>query len=507
MVMGRMLRAVRIMAVLVLGLYAFGQQDQTATQETDVETSGQATVTPGGQLPGNVAIQLVRVADGLTDPIKVANAGDGSGRLFIIERVGRVRILDESGELLDEPFLDISQNVKIDFLEQGLLGLAFHPDYSENGLFYVYYSDYVTNGQSFVEEYRVSDDPNQADPDSARLLLAVPQPYVNHNGGTIHFGPDGYLYINLGDGGLAGDPHANAQNVNTILGSIARIDVNQQDSRRGYRIPDDNPFAGAGIRRVSFGLEDAAQYRPESAPEIWAYGLRNPWMSGFDPETGDLYVTDVGQDAWEEINFVPSGSEGGMNFGWPFMEGSHPYPPEEYTRAGERPADPQQRVGVLPVAEYNHDEGDCSITGLGVYRGDEFEDLNGVYFNSDYCTGKVWGLSHDDGGNWAYAVLLNTGMQATGGGNDEAGNIYMTTCECEWSRDYAVNPGSSGVLWRIVHADQVPEGAETAPTTDMGEPAGAEEMEEREGEGEGDVEEQLEGEEQDDEEEEEGSGG
>src|SRR5215216_927639 len=205
---------------------------------------------PTGTLPGNPSIQLVKVAGGLVDPINITNAGDGSGRLFVIERVGRIRIIDQGGNLLAEPFLDIQENVKTDFLDQGLLGAAFPPDYASSGLFYVLYADYTTNGNLFIVQYQVSaDDPDKADPDSARLIYAIPKypnpgdPYVNHNGGEISFGPDGFLYWTTGDGGLAGDPYDNAQNIRNEWGKIHRIDVSNSTDLEPYAIPEDNPYA------------------------------------------------------------------------------------------------------------------------------------------------------------------------------------------------------------------------------------------------------------------------
>jgi glucose/arabinose dehydrogenase/uncharacterized cupredoxin-like copper-binding protein len=424
-----------------------------ATEEPSEEaaTTGQA-LTVTSQLPGNPAIQLVKVADGLADPVNVAAPADGSGRLFVVERVGRIRIVQD-GELLEQPFLDIKEIVKWDYLEQGLLGLAFHPDYAANGRFFVYYTDWRTNGDSFLVEYHVSDDPNVADPESGRVLLTHDQPYVNHNGGTIHFGPDGYLYVTLGDGGLAGDPYRNAQDLNTLLGKILRIDVNTQGAR-AYGIPDDNPF----VRQVieSPVAEEAAQdgsYLPDARPEIWAYGLRNAWQFSFDAATGDLFIADVGQNLWEEVNFQPAGSAGGADYGWPIMEGAHCYP--EDSQCGT--------AGVLPVAEYGHAEESCSITGIGVYRGGISTSLDGIYFNADYCSGKFWGLVHDAAGAWAYAELLDTELQISGAGADEAGELYVTACTCEYERGYDPDAEPGGSVWRLVAADQVPEGGETAP--------------------------------------------
>lgn len=407
---------------------------------------------PSNQLPGSPAIQLVKVAEGLADPVNVAAPADGSGRLFVVERVGRIRIVQD-GELLPEPFLDIKEIVKYDYLEQGLLGLAFHPDYAANGRFFVYYTDWRTNGDSFLVEYHVSDDPNLADPESARVLLTHDQPYVNHNGGTIHFGPDGYLYVTMGDGGLAGDPYRNAQDLSNLLGKILRIDVNTEGAR-AYGIPEDNPF----VRQVieSPAAEEAAQdgsYLPDARQEIWAYGLRNAWQFSFDSATGDLYIADVGQNRWEEINFQPAGSAGGLNYGWPIMEGTHCYP--EDSECGTS--------GVPPVAEYEHVEESCSITGIGVYHGSVSTSLDGIYFNADYCSGKFWGLVRDEAGAWAYAELLDTELQISGGGADEAGELYVTACTCEYDRAYDPEEALGGSVWRLVAADQVPEGSETAP--------------------------------------------
>jgi len=422
-------------------------------------------VEAGGTLPGNSAIQLVQVAGGLVDPINVANAGDGSGRLFVIERIGRIRIIDKDGKLVEEPFLDIQDDVKTDFLEQGLLGVAFSPDYATNGLFYIYYADYTTNGNLFIVQYKVSDDdPNKADPDSAKLILSIDaDPYVNHNGGEIHFGPDGYLYWTTGDGGLAGDPYDNAQNLRNLFGKIHRIDVNDTGDLP-YKIPADNPFAASSqVNPSGFAIQNPADYHPGASPENWAYGLRNPWTFDFDPETGDLYIADVGQNAWEEINFQQAGTPGGQNYGWDWLEGSHCYP-ETVSEC------PRSQVGVLPVAEYNHSAGDCSISGLGVYRGDESPTLDGIYFNSDFCSGRVWGLKRDDSGAWVYQQLLDTELLATGGGNDEAGNVYLTSCNCVFDRTYDPYADPQGAVWRVVQADKVPQGAATPAPEAMASP-------------------------------------
>ncbi|MBA3414555.1 MAG: PQQ-dependent sugar dehydrogenase [Chloroflexia bacterium] len=424
-----------------------------------------AAVQPGGDLAGDPAIQLVKVVDGLADPVAVAAPDDGSGRLFVVERIGRIRVIDADGMLLGDPFLDLSELVQNDYLEQGLLGLAFHPDYAENGRFFVNFTDYHTNGDTFVMEFASSaDDPNLADRESGRLLLTFDQPYVNHNGGTIRFGPDGFLYVGTGDGGLGGDPYDTAQDRTSLLGKILRIDVDGGETP--YGIPADNPFAEARVVQSNSitdvigeteGISlEAGYYSPEARPEIWAMGLRNPWQFGFDIETGDLYIADVGQVTWEEINVEPAGSEGGANYGWDLLEGSHCYPAEvaECSRS---------QLGVLPVAEYRHGPDGCSITGLGVYRGGAFPALDGTYFAADFCSGKIWGLGEADGGDWALQELLDTELLIAGAGADAEGNLYATACECVYTRDYDPRDNPTGTVWRLVAADQVPAGAETAP--------------------------------------------
>jgi len=451
----------------------------------------EAVARPGGTLPGNVAIQLVKVADGLIDPVNLANAADGSGRFFIVQRTGQIRIIDWAGTLLEEPFLDIAALVKIDHQEQGLLGLAFHPDYERNGLFYIYYSDFRTNGDHFLVEHKVSaDDPNKADPDYARVLLSEEDPFTNHNGGTLHFGPDGYLYLSIGDGGDGGDPYNNAQDLSTVLGKILRIDVNAQ-GEEPYAIPADNPFASSerydvpDARQPSTGGQGSGEeskrsdrkIRPKDRKnrspmrgEIWAYGLRNPWQFSFDRVTGDLYVADVGQNRWEEVNFQPAGDPGGQNYGWDRLESAHCYPPAAFsppdTPVPVHEGTSCDPLGVPPVAEYNHDDGSCAIIGLGVYRGSASPSLDGIYFNADYCTGKFWGLKHDDMGQWVYQELLHTPLRATGAGQDEAGELYVTTCANCGSEGRVYNPYADpqGEVWRLVAADQVPQSAEIVPT-------------------------------------------
>lgn len=463
-------RALIAVVVILIGGVVFSAGAQDAPQ-SDFSPFASPVALPGGTLPGNASVQLVKVASGLVDPVNLANAGDGSGRLFVVQRTGQILIIDQTGALLPEPFLDIDTLVKIDNQEQGLLGLAFHPDYEQNGRFYVYYSHYATNGDHFLVEYKVSaDDPNVADPDSARVLLTEEDPYVNHNGGTLRFGPDGYLYLSMGDGGSAGDPYDNAQDLSTILGKLIRIDVDPQ-GEAPYGIPADNPFANEGqVLEVPGQRAQTGQYRPDARREIWAYGLRNPWQFSFDRATGDLYIADVGQNRWEEINFEAADNPGGINYGWDALESAHCYPPAAFARPGTPvPADVVSTCeprGVPPVAEYNHDDGSCSITGLGVYRGAASPALDGIYFSSDYCSGKFWGLQRDGTGQWVFQELLHTALRPTGAGEDEAGELYITSCgTCGMggrTRDPFENP--QGEVWRLVAADQVPAGAEVAPT-------------------------------------------
>ncbi len=331
------------------------------------------------------------VASNLKTPVAIAQAGDGSNRIFIVEKAGRIRVFND-GVLLDKPFLDIQDRIGSDSSEQGLLGLDFHPDFHKNGLFFVNYTD--LNGNTVISRFEVSSDPGMADPTSEKRILSIEQPYPNHNGGSVVFGPDGNLYLGLGDGGAGGDPLDNAENTNSLLGKILRIDVNTDQP---YTIPPDNPFASDGGR-----------------PEIWAYGLRNPWRFSFDRLTGDLFIGDVGQNQWEEINFQPADSSGGSHFGWDFMEGTHPFegePPENL---------------IPPIYEYDHSQG-CSVIGGIVYRGSELPEWQGIYLFADYCSGNIWGLIRDNQGAWEGKLLYKGIGNITSLGEDESGEIYLIT--------------------------------------------------------------------------------
>jgi glucose/arabinose dehydrogenase len=338
-------------------------------------------------IPDPAAYIWAQVVSGIPAPTDIKNASDGLGRLFIVEQRGQIRIL-KNGQLLDAPFLDITDRVGSNGSEQGLLGLAFHPKFSQNGYFYVNYTD--TNGNTHIARFTASGD--SADPASEKKLLFVQQPFPNHNGGALAFGPDGYLYIGLGDGGSQGDPYGNAQSLNSQLGKILRIDVDHGDP---FAIPDTNPFAASG------GV----------FKEIWAYGLRNPWRFSFDRITHDLWIGDVGQNEWEEIDFVPAGMPGGLNFGWNKMEGTHPY------KGSNQPG------LTAPVAEYPHGP-ECSVTGGYVYRGAALPAWQGIYFYGDYCSGVIWGLPSPPRATRPVS-LFQTGFKISTFGVDEAGELYV----------------------------------------------------------------------------------
>jgi glucose/arabinose dehydrogenase len=346
------------------------------------------------------AIHLEPVVRGLSQPIGITSAGDGSGRLFINEQGGRIRVIGPGGSLRADPFVDLSGRI-VAGGERGLLGLAFHPGFSRNQRLFVDYTR-AGDGATVVSELHASADLQTADPSSERVLLTVAQPFANHNGGQLAFGPDGYLYIGLGDGGSAGDPFDNAQNPNVLLGKILRIDVDGAHAqRRAYALPPDNAF-GVDGPEPGGGL-----------PEIWALGLRNPWRFGFDPASGDLYIGDVGQNAWEEIDRQPADARAGRNYGWNQTEGLHCY-----TDSCHR------STFVDPIAEYGHDRGSCSVTGGYVYRGDAQPALRGVYLFGDYCSGLIFSLQVD-AGRTSPRLVLESGFSISAFGVSEDGEMYL----------------------------------------------------------------------------------
>ncbi len=349
-------------------------------------------------------VTLQPVANGLTNLVSITHAGDA--RLFITLQRGLVMVHDGT-RVLPDPFLDLRSLVSC-CDERGLLSIAFHPHYAQTGLFYVNYTN--VQGNTVVARYSVSPlDANRANPSSAVPILTIAQPFANHNGGQLQFGPDGYLYIGMGDGGSGGDPGNRAQNLGDLLGKMLRIDV---DSASPYAIPPSNPFVGqAGIR-----------------PEIWSYGLRNPWRFSFDRTTGDLWLADVGQGTWEEVDFQPSTSIGGENYGWRRMEGTHCFNPPSNCNPGNNL--------VLPIVEYDHSFG-CSVTGGYVYRGTRSARLIGRYIYGDFCSGRIFGTTRTSNGAVTTSQLIDVPFNISTFGEDVTGEIYVG--------DY-----SNGTLYRLV---------------------------------------------------------
>lgn len=341
--------------------------------------------------PRAPAVSLGAQVAAVRKPTHVTHAGDGSGRLFITEQDGRILVRKDNGAAA-AAFLDIRDRVSC-CGERGLLSVAFPPGYREKRYFYVNYTD--RGGDTVVARYRTSKDADRADPLSEEVVLTAKQPFANHNGGQLAFGPDGFLYIGMGDGGAANDPFGNGQKLSTLLGKMLRIDV--ESGARPYAIPRSNPYAG----------------RKDALPEIWAMGLRNPWRFSFDRATGDLYIADVGQNKYEEVNFQPASSRGGENYGWDIMEGMHCFRSKTCDTAAL----------VMPAAEYGHDKG-CSVTGGMVYRGKAFPRLVGTYLYGDYCSGRLWGLRRQ-GSRWISAELADTKLSISTFGEDESGEVYV----------------------------------------------------------------------------------
>ncbi len=367
-----------------------------------------STVPPvAAQAPADLELQPV--LSGFNRSVAIRHAGDGTGRLFIVEQPGRVWVWD--GVAAPAVFLDIESLVDDAGNEQGLLGLAFHPDYATNGFFYVNYTrdPGPGNDRTVIARYSVSaGDPDLADPSSAATLLEIEQDFSNHNGGNILFGPDGYLYVGMGDGGSGGDPNDRAQSLDQLLGKMLRIDVDGAARGGGvpadcglvgnYSIPPDNPFVGGA-----------------GCDEIWSLGWRNPWRWSFDRRTGDLLLGDVGQGDWEEIDFEPAGT-GGVNYGWRCYEGDHPF-----NLAGCGP------IGsyTFPILEFSSfGTGHCSVTGGYRYRGSGIVGLDGTYLYADYCSGQIW-FGTEDAGVWSSSEWLNTTLNVTSFGEDENGELYV----------------------------------------------------------------------------------
>lgn len=397
---GMVWRYLTLVLVTVAGILSI----LASGSSSDGEGGGSPTIPP------TVTLSLAPFASGLTSPVGVYNAGAGDNRLFVIELSGRIRIVRADGTVMTTPFLDISARVGSGG-ERGLLGLAFHPNYPGSPYFYVNYTN-NSNGATHISRFSVTADPDVADPTSEVILLTVNQPAANHNAGDLHFGQDGFLYIPLGDGGGAGDTGNNAQTMSTLLGKIVRIDVtlgigSAADCRGNgvpgqYTIPDTNPFRGVP---------------GDICDEIWAVGLRNPFRSSFDRLTGDLYIADVGQGDWEEIDFHAAGTAGGQNYGWRCFEGNHSF------NASGCSAD---SAYTFPVFEYSHSGGNCSVIGGYVYRGTLFPALVGRYVFTDLCTGNFWDMIRDSAGVWR--VALHTNLAQFGYvsfGEDTNGEVYV----------------------------------------------------------------------------------
>ncbi len=360
-----------------------------ATDETPPPASGSPTT--------EAVLRLEPFAEGLASPTFITHAGDGSGLLYVVEQEGRIRTVDPEGAVAEAPFLDMSERV-VAGGEQGLLGLAFHPDYPDDDRLYVMYTA-AADGANTISEFRATG--GVADPASERVLLSIPDFAVNHNGGMVAFGPDGYLYAGTGDGGGGGDPQGNGQDPFALLGKILRIDVDgKTDGERPYAIPADNPFADGAL----------------AAPEVWAIGMRNPWRFTFDRETGDLWIADVGQGQWEEVDAEPAGL-GGRNYGWSIMEGPACFEADSCDQTGL----------TLPVTAYEHGQGDCTVVGGYVYRGEAYPEMQGRYVYGDYCSGRFWGLDAAmaiSGGSAEPVDLLQAGILLSSFGEDEDGELY-----------------------------------------------------------------------------------
>lgn len=341
-------------------------------------------------------IKLQPVAKGLTTPVGLTHAGDKSNRLFVVEQRGTIRIL-KNGTLSETPFLDIRDRVKSGG-EMGLLGLAFHPKFSENRRFFLNYTapSGPTGLQTVISELKVSGDPEKGDPASERILLTIPQPFQNHNGGQIAFGPDGYLYIGMGDGGSANDPQGNGQNLATLLGKMLRIDIDSAGEGKAYAVPPDNPFIG----------------NKEAAPEVWAYGLRNPWRFSFDFPTGSLYAGDVGQLDREEIDLIQKGK----NYGWNIMEGTICTP-------GVSP-DCDKSGLEFPLIDLTRGRG-TTVIGGHVYRGKTIPNLAGFYFYGDFGNGKISGFRYDGKSVTDHRLVLESGRNISAFGEDEQQELYV----------------------------------------------------------------------------------
>jgi glucose/arabinose dehydrogenase len=370
-------------------------EDATDAIEEAEETS-EGTEEPANRLQ-ELDLDIELFAEGFIQPTDMVMLPDGSDRILVVNRIGVIQVIEDA-EIREEPFLDIRNDVEHHMVEQGMLSIALHPEFNENGYFYVYYINHGDE-HSIISRFEVSDDRERAIRESEELILEVEQPHYSHNGGNLKFGPDGYLYIGLGDGEDPGDPHEHSQNPGTLFGSILRIDV---DSGDPYAIPSDNPF-----------VDD-----DDARDEVWAYGLRNPWRFSFDPKTGDMYMVDVGQWTVEEVNFQPADSTGGENYGWPIMEGDQCFDAEDCDTEGL----------TMPVATYHNPNEGCAVIGGYPYYGEAYPELEGIYFYGDWCSGRIWGLIEEDG-EWISEELIHTDLMINAFAQDLDGEIYVLNFE------------------------------------------------------------------------------
>ncbi|MEE9130133.1 MAG: PQQ-dependent sugar dehydrogenase [Phycisphaerales bacterium] len=399
---------------LVLGCAGACVGGESPQAEAQTAQDSTTTTTAADELLPTVGLSRAFPRLTFTRPVYLTHAGDGSNRLFVLDQRGRILVFENRSDVsAAQEFLDIRPIVRMRHNEEGLLALAFHPKYAENGRFYVYYSA-SDPLRGVLSRFSVSgDDPDRADPSSEQVILEVEQPWGNHNGSTVLFGPDGYLYMSLGDGGAANDPHNNGQDLSTLLATIIRIDVDHREADRNYAIPKDNPFVN----------------RPGARGEIWAYGLRNIWRMSFDRETGDLWGGDIGQNKFEEIDLIVKGG----NYGWNIREGKHDFKPRES-------AEPL----IDPVVEYGRREG-ISVTGGYVYRGDRIPQLRGAYIYADYASGKIWALRYRDGEVTAHREIFVGSRRAyiTSFGEGPDGEMYIVAF------DHLDGRGSPGRIYRL----------------------------------------------------------
>lgn len=461
------------LAAVALGLLLAAAPGIPAAQR--LPATREQVAEPGGRIPGSQNLSLVRVVEGFQEPVGVAAAHDGSGRLFVTERAGRIRVVTREGRLLDEPFLDLASHqpgipypeVNSGFVEQGLWSVAFHPRFRENGHLFVHYSSMRDNGAGMVVRYTV----DRASPDhisferalaTRKVVLHIPQLQFHHNGGMIAFGPDGYLYVGRGDAGWPGA----AQRQDQPYGRLLRLNVDVPDDTP-YRAPPDNPFVrllDTGVRATFGALESAGLVGSGAAERrlgwrqlAWAIGMRNPYTFHFDRRSGDLFIVDVGDTGWEEINWQPAQATGGANYGWPANEGAHCFP-----ATGGRPD--CAVVGTLPVAQVPHlrpwpesppltQNWGCSLIGLGVST-----DVasGGAYLAGDWCSGRIWALAWDGGaGRWQLEEIMRIALQPTGGTVDEDGRVVLVNCHCNYG-DSPSTPKPLAGLWRFVPASEAP---------------------------------------------------